>query len=164
MSSEPTPQPQNPIGYRRALERLPHLVAAVNEFGKWPEAVEQWLVWIEANIPDNTHVSRAEALESLHVTALGLELLERLNLDIYPEGREVSRVEYDMKKLLRAVVALPTIARLKWRKLDRKGQTINTMFKGLIDDVLNGRADLDSISDWQPPRADESEPPSAASR
>ena len=52
-------------------------------------AVEQWLIWIEDNIPDNIHASKKEALEALYVTPLGLELLERLNLDIYPEGRDV---------------------------------------------------------------------------
>jgi len=138
------------FGYKRALERHPELSASVKDFERWLQAVEQWLVWIEENIPDNIHASRAEALESLSVTPLGMELLERLNLDIYPEGREdVARTEYDVKKLLRAVVALPTIARLRGKKLDRKSQTINTTFKEIIDDTLNGRADIDSISTWE---------------
>ena len=63
-----------------------------------------------------------------------------------------SRVEYDVKKLLRAVVALPTIARLRSKKLDRKKQTINTTFKEIVDDTLNGRSDIDAISDWVPPK------------
>ncbi len=110
------------------------------------------MVWVERNIPENVHASRAEVLESLYVTPLGLELLERLKIDIYPEGREdISRVEYDLKKVLRAVVALPTIARLRGKKLDRKSKTINTVFKEIIDDTLNGRSDIDAISDWVPP-------------
>jgi hypothetical protein len=143
--------PSQPFGYRRALERHPELAGSVKEFERWIQGVEQWLTWIETNIPDNIHASRAEALEALYVTPLGLELLERLNLDIYPEGRDVSRVEYDVKKLLRAVVALPTIARLRGKKLDRKKQTINTTFKEIIDDTLNGRGDINGISDWEPP-------------
>ena len=146
------------FGYKRALERHPELAASVTEFSKWLESVEQWLVWIENNIPENVHASRAEVLESLYVTPLGLELLERLKLDIYPEGREdISRVEYDLKKVLRAVVALPTLARLRSKKLDRKSKNINTVLKEIIDDILNGRSDVDGISDWEPPKP----PPSA---
>ena len=141
------------FGYKRALERHPELAGSIKDFERWLQSVEQWLVWIEENIPSNIHVSRAEALQSLSVTPLGLELLERLNLDIYPEGREeISRTEYDVKKLLRAVVALPTIARLRGKKLDRKNQTINTTFKEIIDDILNGRSDIDSISSWERPK------------
>ena len=145
---------QPPVsGYKRALERHPELANSVKEFSRWLESVEQWLVWIENNIPENVHASRAEVLESLYVTPLGLELLERLKLDIYPEGREdISRVEYDLKKVLRAVVALPTLARLRGKKLDRKSKTINTVFKEIIDDTLNGRSDVDAISDWEPPK------------
>jgi len=96
-------------------------------------------------------------LESLYISPLGLELLERLNLDIYPEGREdISRTEYDLKKVLRAVVALPTISRLRGKKLDRKSKTINTVFKEIIDDTLNGRGDIDAISDWQAPASGKS--------
>lgn len=145
--------PPTSFGYKRALERHPELAGSIKDFERWLQAVEQWLVWIEDNIPDNVHASKAEAVESLSVTPLGLELLERLNLDIYPEGRDdISRTEYDMKKLLRAVVALPTIARLRGKKLDRKNQTINTTFKEIIDDTLNGRSDIDSISNWERPR------------
>ncbi len=140
-------------GYKRALERHPELSACVMDFSRWLEAVEEWLVWVENNIPENVHASRTEVLESLYVTPLGLELLERLKLDIYPEGREdISRVEYDLKKVLRAVVALPTLARLRGKKLDRKSKTINTVFKEIIDDTLNGRSDVDAISDWEPPK------------
>ncbi len=148
------------FGYKRALERHPELAGSVKDFERWLQAVEEWLTWIEDNIPANVHVSRAEALESLSVTPLGLELLERLNLDIYPEGREdVSRTEYDVKKLLRAIVALPTISRLRGKKLDRKKQTINTTFKEIIDDTLNGRGDIESISSWErPPKVDVSKP------
>jgi hypothetical protein len=125
----------------------------VKDFSRWLEAVEKWLVWIEENIPNNIHASRAEVLESFYISPLGLELLERLKLDIYPEGRDdISRVEYDIKKVLRAVVALPTLARLTSKKLDRKNQTINTVFKEIIDDTLNGRGDIDSISEWEPPK------------
>jgi hypothetical protein len=152
--------PPSSFGYKRALERHPELAGSVKDFERWLQAVEQWLTWIEDNIPDNVHASRAEALESLSVTPLGLELLERLNLDIYPEGREdVSRTEYDVKKLLRAVVALPTIARLRGKKLDRKSQTINTTFKEIIDDTLNGRADIESISSWERPSKVEASKP-----
>jgi hypothetical protein len=152
--SEATPPPS--FGYKRALERHPELAVSVKDFQRWLVAVEQWLVWIEDNIPDDIYASRKEALEALSVTPLGLELLERLNLDIYPEGREdISRTEYDVKKLLRAVVALPTIARLRGRKLDRKSQTINTTFKEIIDDTLNGRSDIDSISSWERPKKKE---------
>jgi hypothetical protein len=150
----PDSEQPSTFGYKRALERHPELAASVKDFERWLESVEQWLTWIEDNIPENIYASRAEALQSLSVTPLGLELMERLNFDIYPEGREnISRTEYDVKKLLRAVVALPTIARLRSRKLDRKNQTINTTFKELIDDVLNGRSDIDSISSWQKPKA-----------
>jgi len=148
-------------GYKRALERHPELADSIRDFERWLQAVEEWLTWIEDNIPDNIHASKAEALESLSVTPLGLELLERLNLDIFPEGREgISRTEYDVKKLLRAVVALPTIARLRNRKLDRKNQKITTTFKELIDDTLNGRADIDSISTWKRPQPASDEPAS----
>ncbi len=95
--------PPQTFGYKRALERHPELAASVKDFSKWLVAVEQWLVWIEENIPDNVHASRAEVLESLYVSPLGLELLARLVLDIYPEGREeISRTEYDVEKLLKA--------------------------------------------------------------
>ena len=141
------------FGYKRALERHPELAGSVKDFERWLQSVEQWLVWIEDNIPDNIHASKAEALDALSVSPLGLELLERLNLDIYPEGREdISRTEYDVKKLLRAVVALPTIARLRGKKLDRQKQKITTTFKEIIDDTLNGRADIDSISSWERPK------------
>jgi hypothetical protein len=147
---DPTAPPQ--FGYKRALERHPELAASVKDFERWLQAVEEWLTWLEDNIPDNVHASRSEVLESLYVTPLGLELLERLKLDIYPEGREdISRVEYDLKKVLRAVVAMPTLARLRGKKLDRKSQNINTVFKEIVDDTLNGRSDIDAISDWQPP-------------
>jgi hypothetical protein len=148
------PDPASPpqFGYKRALERHPELAASVKDFERWLQAVEEWLTWVENNIPDNVHASRSEILESLYVTPLGLELLERLKLDIYPEGREdISRTEYDLKKVLRAVVALPTLARLRGKKLDRKSKNINTVFKEIIDDTLNGRGDIDAISDWQPP-------------
>ena len=145
--------PSPPSGYKRALERHPELAASVKDFSRWLEAVEQWLFWIEGNIPNNVHASRSEVLESLYISPLGLELLERLNLDIYPEGRDnISRTEYDLKKVLRAVVALPTIARLKGKKLDRKGRIITTVFKEIVDDTLNGRGDIDAISDWVPPQ------------
>ena len=147
------PAPAPSFGYKRALERHPELAGSIKDFERWLQSVEQWLAWIEDNIPENIHASKAEALDALSVTPLGLELLERLNLDVYPEGREeVSRTEYDVKKLLRAVVALPTIARLRGKKLDRKKQTINTTFKEIIDDTLNGRADIDSISSWERPQ------------
>jgi hypothetical protein len=147
--------PSSSFGYKRALERHPELADSVKDFERWLQAVEQWLVWIEDNIPDNVYASKAEALEALSVTPLGLELLERLNLDIYPKGREnISRTEYDVKKLLRAVVALPTIARLRGKKLDRKNQTINTTFKEIIDDTLNGRSDIGSISTWERPNTE----------
>jgi len=137
-------------GYRRALERNPELAERIGDFERWLASVEQWLTWVEKNVPDNVHASRAEVLEDFHFTNQGLEILERLNLDIYPEGREdVSRTEYDVKKLMRAVVALPTIARLKGKRLDRKSQTITTVFKEVVDDTLNGRMDLDSISSWK---------------
>jgi hypothetical protein len=153
----PDETPQQSFGYKRALGRHPELAVAVKDFAKWLEAVEQWLVWIEQNIPDNVYASRAEVLESLYLSPLGLELLERLNLDIYPEGREeISRTEYDLKKVLRAVVALPTIARLRGKKLDRKSKTINTVFKEIVDDTLNGRGDIDAISDWEAPRTEPS--------
>jgi hypothetical protein len=156
----PDPQPQSVVGYKRALERHPELTASVKDFERWLQAVEEWLSWVEDNIPDNVHTSRSEALESFLVTPLGLELLERLNLDIYPDGREdISRTEYDVKKLLRAIVALPTIARLRGRKLDRKKQTINTTFKEIIDDTLNGRSDIDSISSWERPNKNENGTP-----
>ena len=149
----PEEAPSQPAGYKRALERHPELAASVKDFSRWLESVEQWLYWIEDNIPNNVHASRSEVLESLYISPLGLELLERLNLDIYPEGREdISRTEYDLKKVLRAVVALPTIARLKGKKLDRKSHNINTVFKEIVDDTLNGRGDIDAISDWVPPQ------------
>jgi hypothetical protein len=152
--SDSTAQPS--FGYKRALERHPELAGSVKDFERWLQGVEQWLVWIEDNIPANVYASRAEALDALSVTPLGLELLEWLNLDIYPEGREgITRTEYDVKKLLRAVVALPTIARLRGKKLDRKSQTINTTFKEIIDDTLNGRSDIDSISSWERPKSAE---------
>ena len=87
--------PPSSFGYKRALERHPELAGSVKDFERWLQAVEQWLVWIEDNIPDNVYASKSEALEALSVTPLGLELLERLNLDIYREGREdISRTEY----------------------------------------------------------------------
>jgi hypothetical protein len=102
---------ESKLGYKRALDRHPELAGSVKDFEQWLESVEIWMNWVEKHIPDNIHASRAEILESFHMTPLGLEMLERLNLDIHPEGREdKERVEYDVKKLLRAVVALPTIA------------------------------------------------------
>jgi len=44
------------------------------------------------------------------------------------------------------------LARLRGKKLDRKSKTINTVFKEIIDDTLNGRSDIDAISDWEPPK------------
>ena len=157
------PDPASPplFGYKRALERHPELAGSVKDFERWLQAVEEWLTWVEDNIPDNVHASKSEVLESLYVTPLGLELLERLKLDIYPQGREdISRIEYDLKKVLRAVVALPTLARLRGKKLDRKSQNINTVFKEIVDDMLNGRGDIDAISDWQPPTKTSSTTPS----
>lgn len=130
------------IGYKRAVDRHPDLAAHFAHF-------EQWLTWVENNIPGNIHASRREVLEKFYITPLGLEMLERLNFDIYPEGREhLDRTEYDIKKLLRAVVALPTVVRLTGKKLDRKSQNITTVFKEVIDDTLNGRLDIDAISQW----------------
>jgi len=142
------------VGYKRALERHPDLAASVVNFEKWLESVEIWLDWVEKNIPDNIHASKAEVLGNFHLTSQGLDILERLNLDIHPEGRdEIEREEYDVKKLLRAVVALPTIARLSGKRLERKGQNITTIFKEVIDDTLNGRLDIDAISKWKAEKA-----------
>ena len=69
----------------------------------------------------------------------------KLRVDIYPDGRDVSRTEFDLKKILRAVVALPTIARLEGKRLSRKYQNITTVFKEVIDDTLNGRIKMESI-------------------
>lgn len=140
------------VGYKRAVERHPSLDADLHYFNKWLESVEIWLTWVEEHIPNNVHASRTEVLEEFHFTPQGLEILERLNLDIYPEGRESQeRTEYDVKKLLRAVVALPTVARLSGKRLDRKSQNINTVFKEVIDDTLNGRTNIESLSSWEKP-------------
>jgi len=153
---------ESKLGYKRALDRHPELAGSVKNFEQWLESVEIWMNWVEKHIPDNIHASKAEVLESFHMTPLGLEMLERLNLDIHPEGREdKERVEYDVKKLLRAVVALPTIARITGKKLDRKGQNITTIFKEVIDDTLNGRLDIDAISKWKAEGSSISSNPSA---
>lgn len=141
---------ESKVGYKRALERHPDLGASVANFEKWLESVEIWLTWVDDHIPDNIHASRTEVLETFHLTPQGLDILDRLNLDVHPEGRdEIEREEYDVKKLLRAVVALPTIARLSGKRLERKGQNITTIFKEVIDDTLNGRLDIDAISKWK---------------
>lgn len=144
MSVDP-PTPDRRRGYRRAFERYPDLEAKVGEFDRWLKAVEEWLVWIEHNIPENAHISRVEALEDFHITTLGLEILERIGVDIYPDGREVRRTEYDLKKLLRAVVALPSVARLTGKRLSRKHEDIHDVFREVVDDTLNGRLPLDEI-------------------
>ncbi len=143
--------PSNPVhGKKLTLKSHPELAATIKSFGMWLEAVKKWLTWTELYIPDNLHASRAEVLELLSVTPSGLQLLESLKLDIYPEGRmRKSHTEYDVKKLLRAVVALPTIARQRGAKSNRKKKPINATLKIVIDDILNGRTDLDSISDWK---------------
>lgn len=132
-------------GYRRAFERIPDLEEKVGEFERWLSAVEDWLHWIEDNIPENVHISRREAIEDIHMTSQGLRILEKFKMDVYPKGRDVTRTEYDLKKLLRAVVALPTIARLKGKRLVRQNHNIVTVFKEVIDDTLNGRIDIDDI-------------------
>lgn len=137
-------------GYKRALERLPELEAHTKHFEQWLQSVEQWLDWVEKHIPDNVTASRKEVLEDFHFTPLGLDILERLNLDIYSAEKTKNRPEYDVKKLLRAVVALPTVVRLTGKRLERKGQNITSVFKEIIDDTLNGRMDINEISSWEP--------------
>jgi hypothetical protein len=152
MSDGLTPLPDSTPGYRRLLDRQPELKQSVAEFETWLSSVEIWLNWIEKNIPEGTHATRAEILEDFHFTPLGLELLTRLGVDIYPdEDTESKRTHYDVKKLLRAVVALPTLARLKRKKLVRKGRNITSIFKEVIDDTLNGRINIDDISTWEQP-------------
>lgn len=143
--STPSPDTTSKRGYRRAFERHPDLPGKVAEFDRWLKAVEEWLTWIESSIPDNTHISKAEAMDDFHITGQGLEILEKIGVDIYPAGREVQRTEYDVKKLLRAVVALPSIARLKGKRLSRKHDDIHVVFREVIDDTLNGRLPLDEI-------------------
>lgn len=136
-------------GYRRVLDRHPELKDRISEFETWLQSVEIWLDWIEKHIPEGTRASRAEILEDFHFTPLGLDLLTRLGVDIYPDDDEGGiRTVYDVKKLLRAVVALPTLARLKRKKLVREGRNITTVLKEVIDDTLNGRLDIGGISDW----------------
>lgn len=109
--------------------------------------MEQWLDWLERHVEDGLSITRKEALEDFHFTKQGLELLERLQLDVHAP-HDGTRVMYDPKKLLRAVVALPTIARLKGKKLHRQGHNITTIFKEVINDTLAGSINVDSISSW----------------
>lgn len=144
MQAENT-EPTSKRGYRRAFERIPDLPGKVAEFDRWLKAVEEWLMWIEENIPDNTYISRREAIEDFHMTSRGLMMLEKLGVDIYPDGRDVRRTEYDVKKLLRAVVAMPTIARVTVKRLSLKSGEISDVFRQVIDDTLNGRLAIDEI-------------------
>jgi hypothetical protein len=159
MSDGPTPHLDSSPGYRRLLDRQPELKQNVAEFETWLNSVEIWLDWFEKHIPEGTYATRAEILEDFHFTPLGLDLLTRLGVDIYPdEATQSKRTLYDVKKLLRAVVALPTLARLKRKKLVRKGRNITSIFKEVIDDTLNGRIDIDEISNWEQPPTPEEQP------
>ena len=149
-------EPRGRVGYQRILDRHPEMRDNIRKFEEWLQGVEQWLNWIDKNVPGDLRASRREVLEDFHFTSQGLELLERLDLDIYAE-HDGARAMYDVKKLLRAVVALPTIARLKGKKLSRKKRNITTVFKEVIDDTLTGKLDIASISQWPGPEEDTEE-------
>ncbi len=137
-----------PKGYRRVKERHPEIVQHIDYFSDWLARVTAYLNWIDDTIPDNVYASKRELLDDFFITPQGLELLEKLNLDIHAE-HEGFRTYYDVKKVLRAIVALPTITRLKGKKLVRKGTRITTVLKEILDDTLTGRTDPNSICAWE---------------
>ena len=124
------------------------LEKVIAEFNTWNRNVKQWLEWIETHIPANLAISRREALDYFHVTPLGLKVLERIKVDIYPDGHtrnrnRPARTVYDAKKVLRAVVALPTIARLRGLRTTRRSDNITTVLKEIIDNTINGTAEME---------------------